>query len=118
MNRIVDVFPSGQQSQIRTQLSFVLEGVFCQQLLRRDDKKGRCLAAEVMVPTAGIRANIRDDKVHQIYSIMQTSGKAGMRTMNQSLVELYRASLITLEDAMTSTLDPDDLRRMLHRGAA
>src|SRR5690606_11317666 len=88
INRIIDVFPPHQQSQIRAQLSFVLEGVVCQALLPRKNG-GRVLAMEVMIPTAGIRNLMREDKVHQIYSQMQVGqGEHGMQTFNQSLAEL------------------------------
>ncbi len=115
INRIIDVFPSYQQPQIRTQLSFVLESVFCQQLLSRSDGRGRVLAAEIMVCNSAVRSLVRDDKAHQIYSIIQTSGKLGMRTMNQSLFELYRAGLITYEEALAHTSDPEDLKRVFQR---
>ena len=86
INRIIDVFPPHQQSQVRAQLSFVLEGVVSQQLLPRADGRGRVLAAEIMIPNAAIRNLIREDKVHQIYSQMQVGQtKFGMQTMNQSL---------------------------------
>jgi twitching motility protein PilT len=116
MNRIVDIFPSYQQPQVRTQLSFVLQGVFSQQLLPRATGRGRILAAELLLCTGAVRALIRDDKVHQIYSIMQTGGKLGMRTMNQALYEMVRANLITYEEAMTSTSDVEDLKRLFQRG--
>ena len=112
INRIVDVFPAYQQQQIRTQLSFTLQAVFCQQLLTRADGRGRVLAAEVMVANSAVRALIRDDKAHQIYSIIQTSGKLGMKTMNASLYELYRCGGITYEDALARSTDPEDLKRM------
>ena len=99
INRIVDVFPPYQQQQIRTQLSFTLQAVFCQQLLPRANGRGRVLACEVMVANSAVRSLIRDDKAHQIYSIIQTGGREGMRTMNQSLFQLYQASLITYEEA-------------------
>jgi twitching motility protein PilT len=115
INRIIDVFPAEQQSQIRTQLSFVLEGVFCQQLLPVANGKGRCLAAEIMMPNDAIRANIRDDKVHQIYSTIQTGGKVGMQTMNQSLYVLYRAGKITYEIALSYSHDPEDLKKTFQK---
>ena len=115
INRVVDIFPSHQQQQVRTQLSFVLRGVFAQQLLPRSSGRGRVLASEIMLVTSAVKALIRDDKIHQIYSIMQTGGKLGMKTMNQSLYELCRASIINFEDGMQATLDPDDLRRMFQR---
>lgn len=115
INRIIDVFPAEQQNQIRTQLSFVLEGVFCQQLLPLSQGKGRCLCAEIMIPNDAIRANIRDDKVHQIYSSIQTGGKLGMRTMNQSLCELIRQGKVTFDIAVTYSSDPEDLKKTLQK---
>jgi twitching motility protein PilT len=118
INRIIDVFPSHQQGQIRTQLSLVLEGVVCQALLRRADTKGRVVALEIMVPTPAIRNLIRDDKVHQIYSTMQTGQeKFGMQTMNQCLVTLYQKRQITLETAMAASSMKDELEQMISRGA-
>lgn len=115
INRIIDIFPAYQQAQIRTQLSFTLSAVFCQQLLPRANGKGRVLAAEVMTANSAVRALIRDNKVHQIYSVIQTSGKTGMKTMNQALYELYRANLIGYDDAMSATSDPDDLKRLMQK---
>ncbi|MBI3832513.1 MAG: type IV pilus twitching motility protein PilT [Planctomycetes bacterium] len=116
INRIIDVFPAEQQNQIRTQLSFVLEGVFCQQLLPLAQGKGRVLCAEIMLPSDAIRANIRDDKVHQIYSSIQTGGKLGMKTMNQSLFDLYRTGKITNKDAFGYSHNPEDLKKMFEKG--
>ena len=117
INRIIDVFPSHQQGQIRTQLSLVLEGVVCQTLLRRADGHGRVVALEILVPTPAIRNLIRDDKVHQIYSSMQTGQeKLGMQTMNQSLATLYSKRLITLEAAMNASSLKDELEQMIARG--
>ena len=114
INRIIDVFPSGQQAQIRAQLSFVLQGVMTQLLLPRADGPGRVVALEVMVPNAAIRNLIREDKVHQIYSQIQIGqGKSGMQTMNQSLYSLYQRRLITLEDAMAYSTDANELQMML-----
>ena len=115
INRIIDVFPSSQQAQVRTQLSFVLEGVFCQQLLPQAGGKGRVLAAEIMIPNEAIRALIRDNKAHQIYSVIQTGSKRGMRTMNQSLLELYKKGLVTYDDALSRTMDPEDLKRTFQK---
>ncbi|HOX05989.1 MAG TPA: type IV pilus twitching motility protein PilT [Planctomycetota bacterium] len=115
INRIIDAFPTGQQNQIRTQLSFVLEGVFCQQLLPVANGKGRVLAAEIMLPNEAIRALIREDKAHQIQSSIQVGGNVGMRTMNQSLFELYKRGQITYEDAIHHTSDPEDLKRTFQR---
>jgi len=118
INRIIDVFPAHQQGQIRTQLSLVLEGIVCQALLPRADGMGRVASLEIMVPTPAIRNLIRDDKVHQIYSAMQTGQeKLGMQTMNQNLVTLYQTRLITLETAMSASSQKDELEQMMSRGA-
>jgi twitching motility protein PilT len=115
VNRIIDVFPSHQQSQIRTQLSFTLTAIMCQQLLPSATGKGRVLACEIMLATPAVRSLIRDDKVHQIFSVIQTSGRLGMRTFNQGLFELYRDRKITYDEAMSRTTDQEDLKRMLQR---
>ncbi len=118
INRIIDVFPSHQQAQIRTQLSLVVEGIVCQSLLPKADGKGRVVSLEILVPTAGIRNLIREDKVHQIYSAMQTGQeKLGMQTMNQSLATLYFKRQITLDTAMTASSNRDELQEMINRGA-
>jgi len=117
INRIIDIFPAGQQSQIRTQLSLVLEGIVCQALLPRADGKGRVVSLEIMVPTAAIRNLIRDDKVHQIYGAMQTGQeKMGMQTANQSLASLHMKRLITLETALGASSMKDELQDMINRG--
>ena len=117
INRIIDIFPAGQQAQIRTQLSLVLEGIVCQALLPRADGKGRVASLEILVPTAAIRNLIRDDKVHQIYGSMQTGQeKFGMQTANQSLASLYMKRLITLEAAMNASSQKDELQDMINRG--
>jgi twitching motility protein PilT len=118
INRIVDVFPAHQQNQIRTQLSFVLEGVFCQQLLPKMNSRGRAMACEIMIPQSAIRSLIREDKCHQILSHIQTGGRVGMRTMNQSLFELYKNNLISWDDAMSHSGDPEDLKRTASREVA
>ncbi len=116
MNRIIDVFPAHQQPQVRAQLSFVLEGVMSQQLLAKANG-GRVLGLEIMVPNPAIRNLIREDKVHQIYSAMQTGqNKYGMQTMNQSLYELYIKRLITLDEAMSRSSAPEELQSMISRG--
>jgi twitching motility protein PilT len=116
INRIIDVFPAHQQSQIRTQLSLVLEGIVCQALLPKQGG-GRVVALEIMVPTPGIRNLIREDKIHQIYSAMQTGQeKMGMQTMNQSLATLHQKKLITLETAMSASSHRDELQEMINRG--
>jgi len=114
INRIVDVFPTNQQAQVRTQLSFVLEGVLSQNLLPRAGGQGRILALEVMVPNTAIRALIRDDKIHQIYSQMQMGQERyGMQTMNQSLFMLAYRKMISVEIALTRSPEPDELKQML-----
>ncbi|MFN8059699.1 MAG: type IV pilus twitching motility protein PilT [Vicinamibacterales bacterium] len=118
VNRIIDVFPAHQQGQIRTQLSLVLEGIVCQTLLRRKNKAGRCVALEIMVPTPAIRNLIREDKIHQLYSAMQTGQeKVGMQTMNQCLVTLYLRNEIALETAMSASSNKDELQDLISRGA-
>jgi twitching motility protein PilT len=117
INRIIDIFPAGQQSQIRTQLSLVLEGIVCQALLPRADGKGRVCSLEIMVPTPAIRNLIRDDKVHQIYGSMQAGQeKMGMQTANQSLASLYMQRAITLDTALAASSLKDELREMIDRG--
>lgn len=114
INRVIDVFPPHQQPQIRAQMSFVLEGVISQLLLPRHGAPGRVLALEVMVPNAAIRNLIREDKLHQVYSQMQVGqGKHGMQTLNQSLYSLYARRLISLEEAIGRSTEPDELRGML-----
>ena len=113
INRVIDVFPAHQQSQVRAQLSFVLEGVLTQTLLPRAKGKGRVMAMEIMVCTPAIRALIRDDKVHQITSTMQAGKKYGMQTMNDSLYQLYMAREVTLDDCLRATAEPADFLRMV-----
>ena len=116
INRIIDVFPPFQQSQVRAQLSFVLEGVMSQQLMSKASGQGRVLALEIMVPNPAIRNLIREDKVHQIYSTMQTGqSKYGMQTMNQSLFDLYSRRLITHDDAMNRSSNVEELMTMMGR---
>jgi len=111
INRIIDAFPSHQQGQVRTQLAFVLEGVVTQTLIPKAKGRGRVAAAEVMICTAAIRAVIRDEKIHQIYSLMQAGKKHGMQTMNDALLMLYTKGEITLEEALKRSGDPNELRR-------
>jgi twitching motility protein PilT len=114
INRIIDVFPTHQQQQVRTQLAFVLEGVLSQTLIPRRDGKGRVLSLEIMVPNTAIRALIRDDKVHQLYSQMQMGQeKYGMQTMNQSLFALYHKQIISLEEAMNRSPDIEEFKEMV-----
>lgn len=114
INRIVDVFPSNQQGQIRVTLSFTLQAVVSQILIPKIGG-GRVMALEIMVVTPAIRAIIRDDKVHQIYSMIQAGMKFGMKTMNQSLAELYQTGKITINDAMSYSTNPQELGDMLQR---
>ncbi|HUP53654.1 MAG TPA: type IV pilus twitching motility protein PilT [Longimicrobiales bacterium] len=111
INRIIDAFPGHQQSQVRAQLAFVLEGVVTQTLLPRAKGKGRVAAAEVMMCTPAIRAVIRDEKIHQIYSLMQAGKKHGMQTMNDALHMLYMKGEVTLEEALKRSSDPNELLR-------
>jgi twitching motility protein PilT len=114
MNRIIDVFPPYQQSQVRAQLSFVLEGVLSQQLIPKATGKGRAMAMEIMIPNAAIRNLIREDKLHQVYSQMQIGqSKHGMQTLNQSLFDLYYRGEISLEDCLGRSSDTDELRGMI-----
>lgn len=117
INRIIDLYPPHQQGQIRAQLSFVLEGIVSQQLIMRSSGVGRVLACEVLVPTPAIRNLIREDKVHQIYSQMQVGQQRyGMQTMNQSLYAHLQAGNISLDDALASSNDLDELRAMIQSG--
>ncbi len=114
INRVIDVFPAHQQPQVRAQLSFVLEGVLCQSLIPTMDGRGRALCMEIMVPNAAIRNLIREDKIHQIYSQIQVGqAKSGMQTMNQSLLMLYQRRIISFDDAMARSSDPDELKQMM-----
>jgi twitching motility protein PilT len=118
INRIIDVFPAHQQSQIRAQLSLVIEGILCQSLLAKADGKGRAMAMEILIPNPAIRNLIREDKIHQIYSSMQTGqDKFGMQTFNQSLFSLYQQKQITLENALLRSSNVDELQDMINRGA-
>jgi len=118
INRVVDVFPAHQQPQVRAQLSLVIEGIMCQALLPKASGKGRALAMEILVPNSAIRNLIREDKIHQIYSTMQTGQeKYGMQTFNQSLASLYFAKQISLQVAMARSSLPDELQEMINRGA-
>ena len=111
INRMIDAFPAHQQGQIRAQLAFVLEGVITQTLLPRAKGNGRVVAAEIMVCTPAIRAVIRDEKIHQIYSLMQAGKKHGMQTMNDALQMLYMKGEVTLEEALKRSGDPTELLR-------
>lgn len=116
INRIVDVFPSSQQAQVRTQLSFVLEGVVVQQLIPRADGMGRCLAMEIMLPNPAIRALIRAEKLEQIPSMIEIGRAEGMMTMNQSLYRLMKRGIITTEMAFKRAYDPEGLQHLVEKG--
>jgi twitching motility protein PilT len=115
INRIIDVFPPHQQSQVRAQLAFVLEGIVTQTLVQKASGHGRAMAAEVLVVTPAIRALIRDDKVHQIYSSMQAGKKFGMQTLNDALYALWVGREITVEEALRVTSAPDEFLHMIGR---
>jgi len=117
INRIIDVFPSYQQPQVRAQLSFVLQGVLCQALIPKASGRGRALAMEIMIPNPAIRNLIREDKLHQIYSIMQVGQEThGMQTMNQALASLYARRIISYEDALGFSSDTEELKMLIERG--
>jgi twitching motility protein PilT len=113
INRIIDVFPAHQQSQVRAQLAFVLEGIITQTLLPKAQGKGRVMAAEILVVTPAIRALIRDDKIHQIYSTMQAGKKYGMQTLNDALYVLYMNREVTAEECLRVTSEPVEFQRMI-----
>ncbi len=113
INRIVDAFPAEAQNQVRAQLAFVLEGVITQQLVPKQNGRGRAMVCEIMVCTPAIRATIRDDKVHQIYGLMQAGQKYGMQTMNQGLFHAVATRQISKEEALRRSSDPDELMQML-----
>ncbi len=118
INRIIDVFPSAQQAQVRTQLSLVLEGIMCQALLPKASGDGRAMALEILIPNAAIRNLIREDKIHQIYSMMQTGqDKFGMQTFNQALASLYHKKLITMDTAIQRSSNADELKELIERGS-
>jgi twitching motility protein PilT len=112
VDRIIDVFPSHQQAQVRSQLAIALQGIITQTLIPRRDGKGRAVACEILVPTPGVRNLIREGKNHQIYSAMQTGGKFGMQTMDAALVELVRRGMISREEAEKRSSNPEELRRL------
>jgi len=117
INRIIDVFPSHQQAQVRAQLAFVLEGIITQTLLPKRTGKGRAMAAEILVVTPAIRALIRDDKIHQIYSMMQSGKKHGMQTLNDGLYQLYMSREVTEEECLRVSGDPVEFLRMIGKSA-
>ena len=117
INRVIDVFPSYQQMQVRAQLSFVLQGVLCQALIPKASGHGRALAMEIMVPNAAIRNLVREDKIHQIYSSMQVGQEVhGMQTFNQCLASLYLRRVISLDDALGYSSDQEELKMLIEHG--
>ncbi len=118
INRIIDVFPTSQQGQVRAQLSLVLEGVLSQQLIPTADGRGRAMSLEIMVATPAIRNLIREEKIHQIYSAMQAGQKFGMQTMNQSLAELVQKRRISREEALNRSSLPEELAGLLGSASA
>ena len=117
INRIIDVFPAHAQQQVRTQLSFTLEGVFCQQLLPTSMGRGRALSAEIMMANPAIRALIREGKGHQIYSQIQTGGRQNMKTMASSLADLVRSGRVRLDDAERCLSDPSEFHVLVKAAA-
>jgi twitching motility protein PilT len=118
INRIIDVFPAHQQPQIRAQLSLVLEGVMCQTLLPTPNGKGRTMIMEILIPNPAVRNLIREDKIHQVYSAMQSGqDKFGMQTFNQALATAYSQKQVSLETALQRSSNPDELQEMINRGA-
>ena len=117
VNRMIDVFPPHQQPQIRSQVSMVLQAIFAQQLLPHASGSGRVLASEVLTMTPAIRNLIREMKIEQIYLAMQTGGKYGMQTMNQSLYDLYTRRQIPYQTALDASTDQDDLKRLLQKAS-
>jgi twitching motility protein PilT len=113
INRMIDVFPAHQQSQVRAQLAFVLEGIITQTLLAKAKGRGRSMAAEILVVTPAIRALIRDDKIHQIYSSMQSGKKFGMQTLNDALYALYMAREVSSDECLRVSSDPNEFLRMI-----
>jgi twitching motility protein PilT len=117
IDRVIDVFPPHQQSQVRAQLALVVEAVFNQLLIPRKDGRGRVLAMEMLIATPAIRNMIREEKVHQIYSAMQAGQKFGMQTMNQALANLYLRGLISRQEAVTRSMFPEELLRLIEQPA-
>jgi twitching motility protein PilT len=118
INRIIDVFPPHQQTQVRTQLSFVLQAVFSQQLMPRMSGVGRAMAVEILIATPAVRNLIREGKTEQIFTSMQTGAKFGMQTMNMALNDLYMRHIISYQEALSISMDPDDLKRLMQRGGS
>jgi twitching motility protein PilT len=118
IDRIIDVFPPAQQGQVRSQLAIGLQGIVTQTLLPTADGRSRCVAAEVMVPTPGVRNLIREGKTHQIYSLIQTGAEHGMQTMDSSLAGLVREGRITMAVAESRATQPMEMRKLVHASPA
>jgi twitching motility protein PilT len=117
VDRMIDVFPTNQQQQIRVQLAGALQGVVCQQLIPTADGTGRVVGVEIMMATPAIRNLIRDGKTHQIYSALQAGGRHGMQTMDQSLADLVRRGYITYEKGLERCHHAEDFNRLCGRAA-
>jgi twitching motility protein PilT len=115
IDRIIDVFPTFQQSQVRLQLASTIQAIVTQQLVATKDRRTRVPAVEIMIATSAIRNMIRDSRVHQIYSAMQSGGQLRMQTMDASLAALYRAGQITYETGLARAHNKDDFRRLVGR---
>src|SRR5438874_3070668 len=113
INRIIDVFPSHQQAQVRAQLSFVLEGIVTQTLLQKAKGRGRVMACEILIMTPAVRALIRDEKIEQIPSMMQAGKKHGMQTLNDALYQLYVGREVTKDECLRVTSTPNEFLRMI-----
>jgi twitching motility protein PilT len=114
VNRIVNVFPPHQQMQIRLELSFTLQAIVCQQLIPKSFEPGRVLACEVLIPNMAVRTMIREDKIHQIYSAMQSGQEdSGMQTMNQALISLVKLGVLSKQDALEHSTVPEELAKLL-----
>ncbi len=118
VDRIIDVFPSHQQAQVRTQLANALQGIVTQTLIPRRDGEGRVVACEILAPTPAVRNLIREGKIHQIYSAMQTGSRFGMQTMDAALVELVRKGFISREEAEKRSSNPEELGRLMSGGGS
>ena len=116
IDRVIDVFPTNQQQQVRVQLAGALQGILCQQLVPTADGTGRAVAVEVLVATPAVRNLIRDAKTHQVYSAMQAGGKFGMQTMDQHLADLVRYGRITYDQGLERCHHVEDYNRLCGRG--
>ncbi len=113
ISQLVDAFEPQQQYSVRMQLSLVLQAILAQQLLPRGYSSGRALACEILIPTSAVRNLIREEKEHQVYSLMQAGSEYGMQTMNQALFDLYQKQLVTYNEIFSRTTDPRDLQQLV-----